>query len=61
VPLDLVQADRWIALAIERYAASEKVKIERAVKALKDIESRMTPAQIVEAQKLVREWKQRGQ
>jgi TPR repeat protein len=57
VPQDLVQADRWIVLAIERYPASEKAKREKAVQARKDIESGMTPAQIKEAQRLVREWK----
>jgi TPR repeat protein/serine/threonine protein kinase len=57
VPQDLVQADRWIVLAIERYPASEKAKLERAVQALKDTERRMTPAQIERAHELVREWK----
>ena len=57
VPQDVVQADRWIVLAIQRYAASEKGKREKAVQARKNIESRMTPAQIEQAQKLVREWK----
>ena len=41
----------------ERYAASEKGKREKAVQARKNIESRMTSAQIEQAQKLVREWK----
>ena len=57
VPQDVVQADRWIVLAIQRYAASDKGKREKALQARKDIESRMTPAQIEQAQKLVREWK----
>ena len=57
VPQDVVQADRWIVLAIQRYAASDKGKHEKAVQARKNIESRMTPAQIEQAQKLVREWK----
>ena len=60
VPQDLVQADRWIGLAIERYAPSEKDKRERAVKARENIERRMTPGQIEEAQKLVRESKLGG-
>ncbi len=57
VPQDVVQADRWIVLAIQRYAASDKGKREKAVQARKNIESRMTPVQIEQAQKLVREWK----
>jgi TPR repeat protein len=57
VPQDVVQADRWIVLAIQRYAASDKGKREKAVQARKDIESRMTPAQVEQAQKLAREWK----
>ncbi|SEP38205.1 TPR repeat [Rhodospirillales bacterium URHD0017] len=56
VPQDVVQADRWITLAVLRYAASEKIKRERAVRALKDLESTMTPEQIERAQTLVREW-----
>jgi TPR repeat protein len=57
VPRDLVQADRWVALAIARYGPSETDKRERAVKARKDIERGMTPGQIEQAQKLVRESK----
>jgi TPR repeat protein len=57
VPRDLVQARRWIGLAIERYAPSEKDKRERAVQARESIERKMTPAQIEQAQKLVREAK----
>jgi TPR repeat protein len=55
VPRDLVQADRWVALAIARYAPSEEDKRGRAVQARKDIERTMTPAQIEQAQKLVRD------
>jgi TPR repeat protein len=58
VPQDLVQADKWVALAIKRYAPSEKDKRERAVRVRENIESKMTPAQLDQAQKLVREWKQ---
>ena len=39
------------------YAASDKGKREKAVQARKDIERSMTPEQIEQAQKLVREWK----
>jgi hypothetical protein len=57
VPRDLVQADRWIGLAIERYAPSENDKRERAVRARENIERGMTPGQIEQAQKLVQESK----
>lgn len=55
VPRDPVQADRWVTEAIARYAPSEKAKRERAVQARRDIERSMTPAQIEQAQKLVRD------
>ncbi len=57
VPLDVVQADRWIILAIQRYPASDKGKREKAVQTRKAIESTMTPAQIEQTQKILREWK----
>ena len=57
VPQDLVQADKWVSLAIKRYAPSEKDKRARAVVMRESIESKMTPAQLEEAQKLLREWK----
>ena len=59
VPQDYVQAHMWFNLAAARYSASEAEKRERD-QAVKDSDlavSKMTPAQIAEAQRLAREWK----
>ena len=57
VPKDNILALMWLHLATSRYPASEKAKRERA-EIFRDIAvSKMTPAQIAEAQMLAREWK----
>ena len=55
VPLDLVQAHKWISLAASRLSASENDKRGEAIKNRDAIAAKMTPAQIAEAQKLARE------
>ena len=57
VPKDYVLAHMWFHLAISRYPASEKAKRERAEKIRDIAASKMTPAQIAEAQRLALEWK----
>ena len=57
VPQDYVEAHKWYNLAASRYRASEKEQRELAVKNRELLASKMTPAQIAEAQKLAREWK----
>ena len=57
VPQDYVQAHMWSNLAASRYPASEAESRDKAVKNRDIIASKMTPAQIAEAQKLAREWK----
>jgi hypothetical protein len=54
VPQDYVQAHMWFNLAASRAPASER---DEAIKMRNIAASRMTPAQIAEAQKLAREWK----
>ena len=54
VPQDYVLAHMWFSLAA---AQGEK----RAVETLAMVEQRMTPAQIAEAQKLIRDWKPAAQ
>ncbi len=54
VPQDYVQAYMWFDLAAARFSASEA---EGAVKGRDFVASKMTPAQIAEAQRLAREWK----
>jgi len=51
VPQDNVLAHMWFNLA------ASVGGLEEAVKARADIASKMSPAQIAEAQKLAREWK----
>ena len=57
VPKDYVLAHMWFNLTTSRYPASEKEKREWA-EIFRDIAAtKMTPAQIAEAQRLAREWK----
>jgi TPR repeat protein len=54
VPQDYVQAHMWLNLAASRESgASAKLTIERRDR----VAGKMTPQQIVEAQRLAREWK----
>src|SRR4030066_2782 len=57
VPQDYVMAHMWYTLAASRYSASEEEKREKALKNRDLVASLMTPAQVAEAQRLVREWK----
>jgi uncharacterized protein len=57
VPQDYVQAHTWFNLAASRYTATDKEKREKSVNNRDIIASRMTPAQIAEAQKQAREWR----
>ncbi len=55
VPQDYVQAHKWFNLAAANFTAEPDR--DKAVKARDALATRMTPAQIAEAQKLAREWK----
>jgi clan AA aspartic protease (TIGR02281 family) len=55
VPQDYVLAHMWLNLAASQFQASEKEKRDNAVMARDIAASKMTPAQIAEAQKLTRE------
>jgi TPR repeat protein len=55
VPQDYVQAYKWFNLAAANF--TEKQDRDAAVKGCDYVAARMTPAQIVEAKKLAREWK----
>jgi hypothetical protein len=57
VPQDYVLAHKWFNLAASRYPASEIDKRKKAIHNRDLVASKMTPAQITEAQKLTREWK----
>jgi hypothetical protein len=56
VPQDDVQAHMWFDLAAAGFSASEAER-DRAVQNRDIIASKMTPAQLAEAQRLAREWK----
>ena len=58
IPQDYAQAHMWFDLAASHYSASEKESRSMAVKHRDRAAAMMTPAQIVEAQKLVREWQE---
>ena len=56
-PHDDVEAYKWIKLAIDRYTAKNQDRLEQARKDLETLRSRMTTAQIAEAEKRVKAWK----
>jgi len=53
---DYVQAHKWFNLAASRYSSSERELRDKAVQFREEVASKMTPAQIAEAQRLAREW-----
>jgi TPR repeat protein len=57
VPQDYVQAHMWLSLAASRYSDSQRLKREVAATARNLIASKMTSAQVAEAQELARKWK----
>jgi hypothetical protein len=57
VPQDYVQAHKWFNLAAARIPASETESRAIAIKSRDSVASKMTPAQVAEAQKLASEWK----
>ncbi len=57
VPQDDVQAHKWLILAIARFPAFETKKRDEAAKLRDLLAGKMKPAQIAEAQKLIREWR----
>jgi uncharacterized protein len=57
VSQDYVLAHTWYNLAAAQFSASENESRDSAVKGRDFVASKMTPAQIAEAQRLAREWK----
>jgi TPR repeat protein len=57
VPQDRVQAYMWLSLAASRFSEPEIEKRQMVILNIGIIASEMTPEQIAEAQRLVREWK----
>jgi TPR repeat protein len=59
VPQDYIQAHMWVNLAASRFPLSAKKDRDEAAHNRDIVASKMTPAQIAEAEKLAREWKPR--
>jgi uncharacterized protein len=57
IPQDYVRAHMWFSLAALQFPASETENRDEAVKARDLVASKMTSAEIAEAQKLTHEWK----
>jgi TPR repeat protein len=56
VPQDYVEAYKWLTLAASRSPDSEKESRDLAAKSRDLLATKMTPAQIEEAEKLAHEW-----
>jgi TPR repeat protein len=56
-PRDDVQAYKWLSLAIERYTAKNQDRLDQALEDRRTLAARMTPAQIADAERQVRNWK----
>jgi uncharacterized protein len=56
-PQDDVQAYKWITLATMRYTAKNQERLDQALKDRATLKARMSPAQIAEAERQIREWK----
>jgi uncharacterized protein len=57
IPQDYVQAYKWLKLAAERLPVADADGRNSATRICNSIAAIMTPAQIAEAQELVRQWK----
>jgi hypothetical protein len=52
-----VQAYKWLSLAVRSYTAKNQGRLDQAVKDLAAVRARMTPAQIAEAERLIRDFR----
>lgn len=57
VQQDYVQAHKWFNLAAPRFPSFRREWRDKAVQFREEVASKMTPAQIAEAQRLARKWK----
>ena len=57
VPRDYIEAYKWLNLAAANLPSSQSESRELAVKGRDQVASRMTPAQLAEAESLARAWK----
>jgi len=57
VPQDYVLAHMWLSIAASRYPASVNKRVNDVVNYRDIVDTKMTPAQVAEAQRLARDWK----
>jgi len=55
-PRDDVQAYKWISLAIRNYTSRNQDRLDQAINDQATLKARMTPAQIADAERLVRDF-----
>jgi TPR repeat protein len=56
-PTDNVQAYKWLSLAIANYTGKNQERLEQALKDRAAVQVRMTPAQVADAERQVREFR----
>jgi TPR repeat protein len=58
-PRNDVQAYKWLSLAVTHYTARNQDRLDQARRDLATVTSRMSAAQIAEAERQIRDWKPR--
>jgi uncharacterized protein len=56
-PKDNVQAYKWLSLAVRNYTAKNQDRLDQATKDLAAVRARLTPAQIAEAERQIRDFR----
>jgi uncharacterized protein len=56
-PKDNVQAFKWLSLAVRNYTAKNQERLDQATKDLAAVRARMTPAQIADAERQIRDFR----
>jgi len=56
-PLDNVQAYKWLSLAVRNYTVKNHDRLGQATKDLAAVRARMTPAQIADAERQIRDFR----
>jgi len=56
-PADNVQAYKWLSLAVANYTAKNQDRLDQALKDRATVRARMTPAQITDAERQVRDFR----
>jgi hypothetical protein len=56
-PKDNLQAYKWLSLAVRNYTAKNQDRLDQATKDLATVRARMTPAQIADAERQIRDFR----